>query len=127
MLIAEGAEALAAYGLRQITQSSSKNDIYVGQGWDKPLGPLEVDLRDLVVLEHGDTLLADVDGHEQLALRLRKRCPAWRLAAPALLRALMLALIILLRRAVPRAPAYLIAIVAGAAPRSAPKIRVMNR
>lgn len=42
VLIAEGAEALAAYGLRQITQSSSKNDIYVGQGWDKPLGPLEV-------------------------------------------------------------------------------------
>jgi len=41
VLIAEGAEALAAYGLRQIVQSSPKA-IYPGQGWDKPLGPLEV-------------------------------------------------------------------------------------
>lgn len=41
VLIGEGAEALAAYGLRQIAQSNSK-EIYVGQGWDKPLGPLEV-------------------------------------------------------------------------------------
>ena len=37
------------------------------------LGPLEVDLGDLVVLEHGDALLARVDGDEQLALRLRQR------------------------------------------------------
>ncbi len=28
------------------------------------LGPLEIDLGDLVVLEHGDALLADVDGDE---------------------------------------------------------------
>lgn len=41
VLIAEGAEALAAYGLRQIVQSNPK-EIYQGQGWDKPLGPLEV-------------------------------------------------------------------------------------
>ena len=47
------------------------------------LGPLEVDLGDLVVLEHGDTLLADVDGDDQLALRLRQRCTARRFAAAA--------------------------------------------
>jgi general secretion pathway protein K len=41
VLIGEGAEALAAYGLRQIAQTNAK-EIYVGQGWDKPLGPLEV-------------------------------------------------------------------------------------
>jgi general secretion pathway protein K len=41
VLIAEGAEALAAYGLRQIRQSDP-NHIYPGQGWDKPLGPIEV-------------------------------------------------------------------------------------
>src|SRR5581483_6979410 len=45
------------------------------------LGALEVDLRDLVVLEDGDALLARVDGDEQLALRLRERRPAWRPAA----------------------------------------------
>ena len=38
-----------------------------------PLGPLEVDLGDAVVLEDRDPLLADVDGDEQLALRRRKR------------------------------------------------------
>ncbi len=41
VLIAEGAEALAAYGLRQIVQSDPK-EVYLGQGWDKPYGPLEV-------------------------------------------------------------------------------------
>jgi general secretion pathway protein K len=41
ILIAQGAEALAAYGLRQIVQSDPK-EIYPGQGWDKPLGPMEV-------------------------------------------------------------------------------------
>src|SRR5205085_3291315 len=35
------------------------------------LGPLEVDLGDLVVLEHRDALLPDVDGDEELALRGR--------------------------------------------------------
>jgi general secretion pathway protein K len=41
VLIAQGAEALAAYGLRQIHQSDPQH-IYPGQGWDKPLGPVEV-------------------------------------------------------------------------------------
>ncbi len=41
VLVAQGAEAIAAYGLRQIVQSSPKQ-LYVGQGWDKPLGPIEV-------------------------------------------------------------------------------------
>src|SRR5215470_14431739 len=44
VLIHEGAEAIAAYGIRQIVQSSSskQSQIYIGQGWDKPYGPLEV-------------------------------------------------------------------------------------
>lgn len=45
LLIGEGAEALAAYGLRQIKQNQqgpNGQDIYIGQGWDKPYGPLEV-------------------------------------------------------------------------------------
>ena len=37
------------------------------------LGTLEVHLGDPVVLEHGDALLAGVDGDEKLALRLRQR------------------------------------------------------
>jgi general secretion pathway protein K len=41
ILIGEGAEALAAYGLRQIYQSDP-NHTYPGQGWDKTFGPLEV-------------------------------------------------------------------------------------
>ena len=41
ILIAQGAEALAAYGLRQIVQSDPKQ-LYPGQGWDKPIGPIEV-------------------------------------------------------------------------------------
>jgi len=39
-LIAQGAEALAAYGLRQIRQND-QNHTYPGQGWGKPLGPIE--------------------------------------------------------------------------------------
>src|SRR6185437_13377219 len=46
-------------------------------------GPLEVDLGDPVVLQHGDPLLADVDRDDQLALRLGERRPARRLAAAA--------------------------------------------
>jgi len=42
LMIAEGAEALAAYGLRQIQQNDTSHTIYLGQGWDKPLGPMEV-------------------------------------------------------------------------------------
>jgi general secretion pathway protein K len=41
VLIAQGAEALAAYGLRQV-RASDPTHIYPGQGWDKPLGPIEV-------------------------------------------------------------------------------------
>jgi general secretion pathway protein K len=41
LLIAQGAEALAAYGLRQI-RASDPTHTYPGQGWDKPFGPLEV-------------------------------------------------------------------------------------
>ena len=46
-------------------------------------GPLEVDLGDAVVLEHRDTLLAHVDGDEQLTLRGRQG-PAGLLAAARL-------------------------------------------
>ena len=43
---------------------------------DRPtVVPLEVDLGDLVVLEHGDALLADVDGDDQLALGGRRQVP----------------------------------------------------
>ncbi len=46
-----------------------------------PLGPLEVDLGDAIVLDHGDALLADVDRDQQLALGGRQRRPPGRLAA----------------------------------------------
>jgi general secretion pathway protein K len=42
ILIAQGAEALAAYGVRQFVQRDAKHFIYVGQGWDKPYGPMEI-------------------------------------------------------------------------------------
>jgi general secretion pathway protein K len=41
ILIAQGAEALAAYGIRQFFQSDPSHT-YIGQGWDKPVGPMEV-------------------------------------------------------------------------------------
>ena len=41
VLVGEAAEALAAYGLRLVWRSD-KNNIYIGQGWDKPVGPVEV-------------------------------------------------------------------------------------
>jgi general secretion pathway protein K len=41
LLIGEGAEALAAYGLRQLRQSDQQHT-YPGQGWEKPVGPIEV-------------------------------------------------------------------------------------
>jgi len=41
VLIHQGAEAIAAFGLRQIVQQDPKQ-LYIGQGWDKPYGPLEV-------------------------------------------------------------------------------------
>jgi general secretion pathway protein K len=41
ILVAQGAEALAAFGIRQFFQADP-NMVYVGQGWDKPVGPLEV-------------------------------------------------------------------------------------
>jgi general secretion pathway protein K len=42
ILIAQGAEALAAYGLQQLVQQDAKHFVYVGQGWDKPYGPMEI-------------------------------------------------------------------------------------
>jgi general secretion pathway protein K len=41
IMIAEGAEALAAFGIRQFFQADPTN-VYLGQGWDKPVGPMEV-------------------------------------------------------------------------------------
>ena len=48
-----------------------------------PLGTLEVDLGDAVVLEDRDALLADVDGDEQLALRRGQRRALRRRPTPA--------------------------------------------
>src|SRR6266446_10409783 len=42
LLIAQGAEALAAYGLRQIRQNDQSHTTYPAQGWAKPVGPIEV-------------------------------------------------------------------------------------
>ena len=42
ILIAQGAEALAAYGVRRVVTSDAKKYVYAGQGWDKPYGPLEI-------------------------------------------------------------------------------------
>ena len=41
VLVAEAAEALAAFGLREVWRSD-KSHTYIGQGWDKPVGPVEV-------------------------------------------------------------------------------------
>lgn len=41
VLIAQAAEALAAYGLREVWRSDRQHT-YLGQGWDKPVGPIEV-------------------------------------------------------------------------------------
>ena len=41
ILVGEAAEALAAWGLRSTAQAD-KTHIYIGQGWDKPVGPVEV-------------------------------------------------------------------------------------
>jgi len=41
LLIQQGAEALSAYGVRQIHQSDPSHT-YINQGWDKPYGPMEV-------------------------------------------------------------------------------------
>ncbi len=51
----------------------SGKDVVDGSEVDVPrdrtaLRPLEIDLCDAVVLDHGDALLADVDGDQQLAL-----------------------------------------------------------
>jgi len=42
LLIAQGAEALAAYGLRQIRQNDQSHTTYPAQGWGKGIGPIEV-------------------------------------------------------------------------------------
>lgn len=41
VLVAEAAESLAAFGLREVWRSD-KSHTYIGQGWDKPVGPVEV-------------------------------------------------------------------------------------
>jgi general secretion pathway protein K len=41
LMVAQGAEALAAYGIRQFFKSDP-NHVFIGQGWDKPVGPMEV-------------------------------------------------------------------------------------
>lgn len=41
LLVQEGAEALAAYGLREVWRSNQQYT-YANQGWAKPLGPIEV-------------------------------------------------------------------------------------
>jgi general secretion pathway protein K len=45
LLVQQGAEALAAFGLREVwrlSQSSGQQYTYANQGWAKPLGPIEV-------------------------------------------------------------------------------------
>jgi general secretion pathway protein K len=42
LLIGQGAEALAAYGLREVQRADKTHTIYPGQGWDSPVGPVEV-------------------------------------------------------------------------------------
>jgi general secretion pathway protein K len=43
VLVAQASETLAAWGLREIRRSQSgTQSIYIGQGWDKPVGPVEV-------------------------------------------------------------------------------------
>jgi general secretion pathway protein K len=42
MLVAEGAEALAAYGLREVGRNDHSGTIYPGQPWAQPVGPVEV-------------------------------------------------------------------------------------
>jgi general secretion pathway protein K len=41
LLVQEGAEALAAYGLR-LAQKSDPQHTYASEGWAQPLGPLEI-------------------------------------------------------------------------------------
>jgi general secretion pathway protein K len=41
VLVAEAAESLAAFGLREVYRSDQSHT-YLGQGWDKPVGPVEV-------------------------------------------------------------------------------------
>jgi general secretion pathway protein K len=41
ILVGQAAEALAAWGLREVRKTDPSH-IYIGQGWDKPQGPFEV-------------------------------------------------------------------------------------
>jgi general secretion pathway protein K len=41
VLVAEAAETLAAWGLREVLRAD-KTQLYIGEGWDKPQGPFEV-------------------------------------------------------------------------------------
>ncbi|HEY6484313.1 MAG TPA: type II secretion system minor pseudopilin GspK [Steroidobacteraceae bacterium] len=42
LLVTEGAEALAAYGLRAVKQADKSGDTYPAQPWAQPVGPIEV-------------------------------------------------------------------------------------
>jgi general secretion pathway protein K len=41
VLVGEAAETLAAWGLKTVMQAD-KNELYIGEGWDKTQGPIEV-------------------------------------------------------------------------------------
>jgi general secretion pathway protein K len=44
ILVGQAAESLAAWGLQEVAHANNNADhsIYIGQGWDKPVGPVEV-------------------------------------------------------------------------------------
>jgi len=42
LLISEGAEALAAYGLREVKRNTTTTTIDLSQPWTKPVGPVEI-------------------------------------------------------------------------------------
>ena len=92
LLIGQGAEALAAYGLREVQRADKTHTIYPGQGWDSPVGPVEVvpgvmleaSLEDLqgrfnlnsLVSNDGTPNLAAVAAFQQLLVMLNIE-PKW--------------------------------------------------
>ncbi len=92
LLIGQGAEALAAYGLREVQRADKSHTIYPGQGWDSPVGPVEVvpgvmleaSLEDLqgrfnlnsLVSNDGTPNLAAVTAFQQLLVMLNIE-PKW--------------------------------------------------
>jgi general secretion pathway protein K len=60
VLVAEAAESLAAFGLREVWRMD-RNHTYIGQGWDKPVGPVEV-VPDVMLIAS----LEDVQGRFNL-------------------------------------------------------------